>query len=65
MKTKSTIYRFLGIIGISFALVACSGDGTMEQAGKKADEIINNTGNAIEDSCERVKEHFDAQDTDC
>jgi hypothetical protein len=49
-----------------FAIVlgACA-DNDAEEAGAKIDEIVTDTGNAIEDACEDVKETADAKDKDC
>lgn len=45
-------------------LGACA-DNDAEEAGAKIDEIVTDTGNAIEDACEDVKESADAKDKDC
>ncbi|CAK1855092.1 hypothetical protein FB440_101404 [Vibrio crassostreae] len=65
MNIKSNAYRFLTIVGITFSLAACSDEGPMEQAGENVDEAVEDTQNAIEDSCENIKEHLDAKDEDC
>ena len=41
------------------------GDGAAEDAGETIDEVVTDTGNAIEDACEDVKEGVDAKDKDC
>ncbi|MCL1067522.1 hypothetical protein L2735_12005 [Shewanella olleyana] len=65
MKLRKITYRFLSIVGVALALTACSDDGPMEQAGEKIDEAAEDTRNAIEDSCEKVKEELGAEDEDC
>jgi uncharacterized lipoprotein len=47
-----------------FTLAAC-GDSDAEDAGEKIDEVVTDTGNAIEDACEDVKEGVEAKDEDC
>ena len=65
MNIKLITYRFLTIVGLVFALAACSGEGSMEKAGEEVDEFAQDAGNAIEDSCENVKEKLGAEDQDC
>ncbi|ASA54827.1 hypothetical protein [Vibrio gazogenes] len=65
MRVTSSIYRIAAVFGLVFALAACSDEGPMEKAGKKLDETAQDTQNAIEDSCENIKENLDAQDKDC
>ncbi|NAX20278.1 hypothetical protein [Vibrio sp. V39_P1S14PM300] len=50
---------------LSAGLVACSDDNSAEDVGEKIDQAVTDTGNAIEDSCENLKESANAQDTDC
>lgn len=45
-------------------LAACT-PGAAEKTGKKVDDIILNTGNAIEDVCENIKESLNTENTDC
>ncbi|MCV2883829.1 hypothetical protein OE749_03825 [Aestuariibacter sp. AA17] len=47
-----------------FALGACGDDGA-EEVGEKVDEMVTDTGNAIEDACEDVKDGVGAEDKDC
>lgn len=56
---------FLVILGMAFALAACSDEGPMEKAGEKIDDTAEQTQNAVEDSCENVKESLDVEDQDC
>lgn len=65
MNIKSIGYRFLVILGMAFALAACSDEGPMEKAGEKIDDTAEQTQNAVEDSCENVKESLDVEDQDC
>jgi hypothetical protein len=45
-------------------LMACS-DNKAENAGEKVDELLQDTGNAVEDVCEDVKEGIEAKNPDC
>lgn len=45
-------------------LTACA-DDQVENAGEKVDEVISDTGNAIEDACENVKDEVGTKDKDC
>lgn len=65
MSNKSMVYRFISVFFITFVLAACSEDGPMEQAGEKADQAIEDAGNAVEDSCEKAKEKLGSENTDC
>ncbi|MEM6189031.1 hypothetical protein [Shewanella scandinavica] len=49
---------------LALGLTACS-DNKAEDAGEKIDEVMTDTGNAIEDACEEVKEGVKAKDTKC
>lgn len=49
---------------LALGLTACS-DNKAEDAGEKIDEVMTDTGNAIEDVCEEVKEGVKAKDTKC
>jgi hypothetical protein len=48
----------------SLNLAACT-DDKVENAGEKVDEVISDTGNAIEDACENVKDKVGTEDKDC
>ncbi|CAM3058435.1 hypothetical protein QTO01_01475 [Vibrio mytili] len=65
MQFKSFIYRIAAVLGLALALAACSDEGPMEKAGEKLDEAVTDTQNAVEDSCEKVKEDLNAEDQDC
>ncbi|MDW6092535.1 hypothetical protein [Vibrio rhizosphaerae] len=65
MKVTSFIYRMVAVLGLVFALGACSDEGPMEKAGKKVDDAVQDTQNAIEDKCEDVKDSLNAEDKDC
>jgi len=65
MNNKSMVYRFLSVFFITFMLAACSEEGPMEQAGEKVDQVAEDAGNALEDSCENTKQELGAEDTDC
>ncbi|WP_405240626.1 hypothetical protein [Lentisalinibacter orientalis] len=57
----------------SFTVTACdSNDGAAENAGEAIDktgqkikDVAKDTGNAIEDACEDIKDSVNADDTDC
>lgn len=61
MKNLSTI-----LLSTMFVLTlgACS-DGPGETTGEKVDKIVTDAGNAIEDTCEDIKDNVDAKDKDC
>ena len=58
------LFKTLSVASSIVLLVAC-GDGPAEDAGEKVDEAITDAGNAIEDTCEDVKESTGAKDDDC
>ncbi|WJG11358.1 hypothetical protein [Aliiglaciecola sp. LCG003] len=60
LKKLTLLSMILG----SLTLVTACDDGA-ENAGEKIDEVMTDTGNAIEDACEDVKEGVKAEDTDC
>ena len=49
----------------SLTLVTACNDNNAEEAGEKVDEMVTDTGNAIEDACEDVKDGAGADDNDC
>lgn len=53
------------IAAMILALGGCEEQGPFEEAGEKIDESIENTENAIEDACEKLKEELDKEDKDC
>lgn len=61
-------FKHLTVITLLLAsmtfLSACE-DNNAEEAGETVDEVMTDTGNAIEDACEDVKEGVEAKDTDC
>lgn len=59
------IYRIVAILGLVFALAACTEQGPMEEAGEQLDEAAQEAQNVIEDSCENIKEGMNAEDEDC
>lgn len=61
---KSNLSLALSAVVLSFALTACE-DGPMEQLGETVDETATDAGNAVEDSCEKLKEDLNASDTNC
>ncbi|WP_191602870.1 hypothetical protein [Marinomonas algicola] len=63
INTKQFATFFTAAI-LSVSLTAC-GSNSAENAGEKVDEVITDTGNAIEDTCEAAKEKAGASDTDC
>ena len=52
------------LLGSLAGMTACS-QNDAEDLGEKLDKTVTDTGNAIEDACEEVKEGVDAKDTDC
>lgn len=63
LNTKN--YKYSAIIAsLLFVLSACS-EGPAEQAGEDIDELTTDVQNAIEDSCESVKDAVNAADKDC
>jgi len=52
------------MVFLTAGLSACS-DDKAENAGEKIDEMIQDSGNAVEDACEDVKDSMKAEDTDC
>ncbi|WP_159819626.1 hypothetical protein [Colwellia sp. 20A7] len=48
----------------SLNLAACA-DNHAENAGENVDEVISDTGNAIEDACENVKDEMGTKDKNC
>lgn len=52
------------MVFLTAGLSACSGDNA-ENAGEKVDEMIQDSGNAVEDACEDAKENMNAEDSDC
>ena len=58
-------YKYVAVIAsLFFVLTACS-EGPAEQAGEKVDDLTTDFQNAIEDSCENIKDAVDATDKDC
>lgn len=57
-------YINLFLIVCVLGIVGCEKDGA-EGLGEKIDESARDAGNAIEDTCEDVKEGVGADDTDC
>ena len=52
------------MVFLTAGLSACT-DDKAENAGEKVDEMIQDSGNAIEDACEDIKEGMKAEDQDC
>lgn len=63
MNNKQHIVVFLAIIFMM--LTACEQEGAAEKLGGKLDNMVQDVGNQIEDSCEEMKEDMKAEDTDC
>jgi hypothetical protein len=61
---RKTTYALLLAI-FTFGVVGCEQQGPAEKAGEKLDDAITDTGNAIEDACEDVKDEMGAEDKDC
>lgn len=59
----------LSIVGLDALLVtgitACEKESRAEKVGETIDETITDVGNAVEDTCEEVKEEAGAEDQDC
>ena len=64
MKTRTLMTGSALALFLALGLSACS-DNKAEDAGEKIDEVMTDTGNAIEDACEEVKEGVKADDTNC
>ncbi|ABG42635.1 MAG: hypothetical protein CL579_17520 [Alteromonadaceae bacterium] len=58
-------FTLLAMVFSSLTLVTACNDNNAENAGEKVDEMMTDTGNAIEDACEDVKEGAGAEDNDC
>ncbi|QPG06730.1 hypothetical protein IT774_06210 [Salinimonas marina] len=64
MMSYKNLLKTLLVAGFAFSLSACD-DGGAENAGEKIDEAVSEAGNAVEDTCEDVKEGMEAEDKDC
>jgi predicted small secreted protein len=62
--SKSILLTSL-MLAATAGVTACSDDHSAEDVGEKIDQTMTDTGNAIEDTCEDVKESAGAEDTDC
>ncbi|MGY0563476.1 MAG: hypothetical protein ACW7DR_12470 [Paraglaciecola chathamensis] len=58
-------FTLLAMVFSSLTLVTACNDNNAEEAGEKVDEMVTDTGNAIEDACEDVKDGAGAEDNDC
>ncbi|AEE24938.1 hypothetical protein [Paraglaciecola chathamensis] len=58
-------FTLLAMVFSSLTLVTACNDNNAEEAGEKVDEMVTDTGNAIEDACEDVKDGAGADDNDC
>ncbi|WP_416397842.1 hypothetical protein [Allohahella sp. A8] len=68
MEISKVMARFMTLLTaavFTVGLSACDTDGPAENAGESMDNAATDTGNAIEDACENVKEGAGADDTDC
>ncbi len=76
MRNTSFIYRLFALLGLVFAISACTDEGPMEKAGKsmddaaeeagqKLDDAAEDTKDAVKEECEKLKESMNADDTDC
>jgi len=63
MNIKNKLLLILTVVA-ALGLTACS-DNNAENAGEKIDEVMTDTGNAIEDACEDAKDGLGAEDKDC
>ena len=64
MNVFKTPLQVLLIAGSLSAVTACD-QGPAEEAGEQLDKLVTDTGNAIEDACEDVKDDLNAKDRDC
>ncbi|MBU2977180.1 hypothetical protein [Alteromonas sp. C1M14] len=64
MKYYSLMLKTLLAASFALSLAAC-GDNNAENAGEEVDEVMTDAGNAVEDTCEDVKEGMNAEDEDC
>ena len=58
-------FTLLAMVFSSLTLVTACNDNNAEEAGEKVDEMVTDTGNALEDACEDVKDGAGADDNDC
>ncbi len=65
MNKQTAVALLLFISFGMMTLPGCNSDGPMEEAGENVDQAMSDTGNAIEDACENVKESAGAEDSDC
>ena len=65
MLSIKNLMKLMFVAVFAFSVAACSDDGSAENAGEKVDEAMTDAGNAMEDTCEDVKEGMNAEDKDC
>ncbi len=76
MRNTPFVYRLLAVLGLVFAIAACTDEGPMEEAGKSLDNAAEEAGQTLDDAaedtkdavkeeCEKLKESMNAEDTDC
>jgi hypothetical protein len=49
----------------AFLATGCEPDGAFENAGEEIDEATTDFRNAVEDTCEDVKDAVDAEEKNC
>ncbi|QJR82303.1 hypothetical protein CA267_016880 [Alteromonas pelagimontana] len=64
MMTYKAFLKTLMVAGFALSLSACD-QGPAEDAGEELDDVVTDTGNAVEDACEDAKEGMDTKDQDC
>ncbi len=61
MRRLVSMIAVMGLIfGISVGVTACKKEGTMEQAGKAADEAVESVGEAAQQAGEKAEEAAEA-----
>ncbi len=66
IKFVKSLSLFAILLVSLVAMTGCDRDeGGMEEMGENMDEAATDFGNAIEDSCEEMKEGVDAENTNC
>lgn len=65
MKNVLLIIIAVVVVGFGISMFMGSSDGPAEKMGEKIDKTVTDTGNAIEDKCEKLKEKAGTKDTDC
>lgn len=65
MKFNYRVFLMTLVSALTLLTVSACSEGTGEKTGEKIDEMITDSKNKIEDTCEQVKSEMDMKDTDC